>query len=312
MEGIDRNRISSLEPPAGKGRLHDLEAVRGEGDALEEFALVHAGLRRPSEAECNLRLDARLGKMGDAEPGGQICEVVNGGIVHVSPDRGMDAVLVPDRRVRKADLAANDALASRLPNRRTDAVTPYALSSGSPPGRSREKPDLPAAVGCGEDFGGDRFPGRCLIMIVDAHHSSDAKKSSSTRLIRIVGHHCSCNARVSGVGNFACKTPNSPPPVSRRGSARSIFAIRSRCPLAKAAPAILQILGAATSVPVVARRPRLRNQRNAGFLRSAADLSRHRTAIQDCTPRLANAHRAVCSRSSPGFCLHSGLPRAAP
>ena len=62
-----------------------------------------------------------------------------------------------------------------------------------------------------------------------------------------------------GVGNFACKTPNSPPPGSRRGcSAPSIFAIRSRCPLAKAAPAILQILGAATSVPVVARRPRLR------------------------------------------------------
>ena len=51
---------SAAELPARKNRLHDLEAVRDAIDAGEELALVHAGMRRPGDAERNLRLEARL------------------------------------------------------------------------------------------------------------------------------------------------------------------------------------------------------------------------------------------------------------
>ena len=69
MEGIDRNRISSLEPPAGKGRLHDLEAVRDEGDALEEFALVLPGSgarARPNAISGSMRGSARWATLNPA------------------------------------------------------------------------------------------------------------------------------------------------------------------------------------------------------------------------------------------------------
>ncbi len=61
-----RLAVGALEPPAGKQRLDDLEAMGDPADRAENGALVHAGGDRRLEAEHDLRLDPRLDEMGDA------------------------------------------------------------------------------------------------------------------------------------------------------------------------------------------------------------------------------------------------------
>ena len=60
--------VGSLESPAGKDRLHDLETVRGPSDRSGDLGQAHPRCRLAFEAEHDFRLDPRLRQMHHTDP----------------------------------------------------------------------------------------------------------------------------------------------------------------------------------------------------------------------------------------------------
>src|SRR5437763_7319306 len=100
--------VGGGEFPPRKNRLHDFEPMRHPLHAGKERGLVHLWLRRSGKTEYDFRLDAWLGKSGQAERC-CIAQVVQSRFIDVAPYRGIDFVFLPDRPVGKTDFAA-DAL----------------------------------------------------------------------------------------------------------------------------------------------------------------------------------------------------------
>ena len=101
------NGIGRLEFPAGKVRLHDLEAVCDPVDAGEYGVQVAVGRRRGVEMKNDLRVDLRFGEPADAAGRMLVADVHDRGVVHMRPDRLMHAVDRPHVGVGEADLASD-------------------------------------------------------------------------------------------------------------------------------------------------------------------------------------------------------------
>ena len=77
------------------------------------------------------------------------------GIIDVSPDWGMDAVLGPDRLVRKADLTANHSLAPCLAEAANRSSDPVGLAQAYVAIVLRQRSDLAMFIERRQDFAGD-------------------------------------------------------------------------------------------------------------------------------------------------------------
>src|SRR5947209_14197101 len=105
--------VGGGEFPPRKNRLQDVEPMRHPLHAGKERGLVHLWLRRTGKTEYDFRLDAWLGKSGQAERC-CIAQVVQSRFIDVAPYRGIDFVFLPDRPVGKTDFAADALLARSL------------------------------------------------------------------------------------------------------------------------------------------------------------------------------------------------------
>src|SRR5580704_16835679 len=114
MQAVSGDRVCRPERPVLEDRLHDLKTVGDPIDAAYERLLVHAGLRRGRKAEHNLWLDTGFGEALQRNLERIAGEVPNRAVVHIAPDRRVDAVFLRDGPVRETDLAANGTLAPRL------------------------------------------------------------------------------------------------------------------------------------------------------------------------------------------------------
>ena len=116
--------VGSLESPAGKDRLHDLETVRDPADRSGDLGQAHPRCQLAFEAEHDFRLDPRLRQMHHADPVARY-DRVYGRVVNVAPKRLEDAVLRPHVTVGEADLATDRrraALHPQLPQPRGDSI----------------------------------------------------------------------------------------------------------------------------------------------------------------------------------------------
>jgi hypothetical protein len=108
-----RDGVGRAEAPAGEDGLHHFEPQRQRLDAGPQRLGRHPRPRHGGKAQDDLGLDPRLGQARQRH--GRGAKGLHGRVVDRPPDRGVDAVFVPDRVVGEAELAAHRALAPRLP-----------------------------------------------------------------------------------------------------------------------------------------------------------------------------------------------------
>src|SRR5271168_4624301 len=114
MQAVGGDRVWRLERPVREDRLHDLKTVSDPVDAADERLLIHAGLRRGRKAEHDLWLYTGFGQALQRNLERIAGEVANRAVVHIAPDRRIDAVFRPDGPVGETDLAADGTLAPRF------------------------------------------------------------------------------------------------------------------------------------------------------------------------------------------------------
>jgi hypothetical protein len=105
MHSIGGDGIGGAELPARKDRLDDLESMGNPVQAGHQGGFVHLGSRCMRETKDDLRLDPRLAQSAQRQRG-RIAEVAHGRIVHVTPNRRVYLVFLPNGAVGEADLSA--------------------------------------------------------------------------------------------------------------------------------------------------------------------------------------------------------------
>src|SRR5271165_2704980 len=119
------DRIRSAERPAGKDRVHDLEAMRDPVDATEKFAVAHVRLRGLHDMEGDLRLDERLAETGQGEGCAGRSDGPHRTVEHMAPHRPRNPILSLDLWICKPHLATDWGFAARaaeIANAGGDAV----------------------------------------------------------------------------------------------------------------------------------------------------------------------------------------------